>query len=47
MWHKQFTEECSPGKCIIKNTNGQISSVAKRMLCNAVLIHRVIQIKTL
>lgn len=47
MWYKQFTEKRSPGKCIIKNTNGQISSVAKCMLCNAVLIHRVIQIKIL
>lgn len=40
MWHEQFTENCSPGKFIIKNRNGQLSSVAKCTLCNAVLTHR-------
>lgn len=45
--HEQFTEKCGPGKRIIKNTNGQISSVAKCMLWNAVLTYRDIFIQNL
>lgn len=32
MWHERFTEKCSPGKCIIKNTNGR-SAVWQNVWC--------------